>query len=162
MQKIITSLKNVSSEELSDLREKLQEVKASMQNVQDKARELSSVQLDLIKSIKSAEFDAFSQYLKENLKKLQTLQGKVFQKSCYAKEYILINSITVSKKTLLIINYQSIEVGDNYLNFNNRILKTIYPYEIINFFESLTEIVISEWFSSFITLSNLIIQNNAK
>lgn len=162
MQKILTSLKNISSEELIDLREKLQEVKTSMQNIQDKARELSNVQFDLIKSIKSAEFDAFSQYLKENLKKLQTLQGKVFQKSCYAKEYILINSITVSKKTLLIINYQSIEVGDNYLDFNNRILKTIYPYEIINFFESLTEIVISEWFSSFITLSNLIIQNNAK
>lgn len=162
MQKIITSLKNVSSEELSDLREKLQEVKTSMQNVQDKARELSSVQLDLIKSIKSAEFDAFSQYLKENLKELQSLQGKVFQKSYYAKEYILINSITVSKKTLLIINYQSVQVGDNYLDFNNRVLKSTYSYEIVNFFETLTEVDIPEWFSSFITLSNLIIQNNAK
>lgn len=162
MQKIITSLKNVSSEELSDLREKLQEVKTSMQNVQDKARELSSVQLDLVKSIKSAEFDAFSQYLKENLKELQSLQGKVFQKSYYAKEYILINSITVSKKTLLIINYQSVQVGDNYLDFNNRVLKSTYSYEIVNFFETLTEVDIPEWFSSFITLSNLIIQNNAK
>lgn len=160
-EKIIETLKNISSEELIDLREKIQETKNSLQNVQNKAKELSNLQFELYKSIKYAELEAFKKYLKENIKGLQILEGKVFQR--YAEEYVLINSIIIHKKALLCINYQSIQVGNNYLTFHNRKLETNNTPEIINFLETLKEIdTTPEWFSSFITLSTLIVQNHAK
>lgn len=162
MQKILETLKNISSKELIDLQEKIRETKNSLQNIQDKAKELTNFQFELCKSIKSAEFEAYKEYLKENFKELQKLQGKVFQRSYYNREYILINTIAISKKTLLCINYQSIQVGDNYLNFNNRKLETTYPLEIINFLETLQEIDTPNWFSSYITLSTLIVKNYVK
>lgn len=121
------------------------------------------MQLELCKSIKYAELEAFKEYLKENFKELQILEGKVFQRSYFSEEYILINSVTIHKKALLRINYQSIQVGDDYLNFNNRKLETNYSTEIITFLETLKEIdTTPDWFSSFITLSTLIVQNHAK
>lgn len=162
MQKILETLKNISSKELIDLKEKIQEVKNSLQEVHDKAKALSNLQIELSRSIRSAEFDAYKEYLKENFNRFQILEGKVFQNSYSPDEYILINSITISKKVLVTINYQSIRVGDNYLNFNNRKLETNYPLEIINFLENLKEIDPPNWFSSFITLSTLIIQTNVK
>lgn len=161
--KIIETLKNISSEELIDLREKIQETKNSLQKLSDKTTKISNFQLELYKSIKYAELEAFKEYLKENFKELQILEGKVFQRSYFDREYVLINSVTVHKKALLRINYQSIQVGDNYLNFNNRKLETNYSTEIITFLEPLKEIdTTPDWFSSFITLSTLIIQNHAK
>ncbi|HPX44847.1 MAG TPA: hypothetical protein PK626_00445 [Bacteroidales bacterium] len=160
--KIIETLKNISSEELIDLREKIQETKNSLQELSDKTKKISNFQLELCKSIKYAELETFKEYLKENIKELQILEGKVFQRSYFDEEYILINSVTVHKKTLLCINYQSLQVRNDYLNFNNRKLETNYSTEIINFLEPLKEIDAPEWFSSFITLSTLIVQNHAK
>lgn len=102
-EKIIETLKNISSEELIDLREKIQETKNSLQKLSDKTKKISNFQLELCKSIKYAELEAFKEYLKENIKDLQILEGKVFQRSYFDREYVLINSVTVHKKLYYVL-----------------------------------------------------------